>query len=150
MKIMAQSFCFGTENHTNGALDPPLLQHTNLTGASQIDPKTRQSGLVKQFLVTTSQRGPDVFAFCRRTPIRGCGHGTTIRAEADQYGFVAETFPHELADVHFTVMTHLCRARVSEMRIVRPNNCFRLLASIEMRNQIFDCLDHVPVAQIPR
>jgi hypothetical protein len=72
-----------------------------------------------------------------------------MRAEADQHGFIAETLAHQLANVHFTVMTHLRRARVAEMRIVRPNDCFRLPAPIQMRNQIFDCLDHVPVAQIP-
>ena len=70
-------------------------------------------------------------------------------AETDQHRFIAKTFAHELADVHFAVVAHLRRARVAEMRIVRPDNRFGLPASIEVGNQIFDCLDHVPVAQIP-
>src|SRR5919204_569650 len=54
MKIMTEPFAFGSVNHTDGALNPALLQHTDLASASQIDPKSRQSRLMEQIFVTAS------------------------------------------------------------------------------------------------
>src|SRR5882724_1991369 len=73
-----------------------------------------------------------------------------ICGEADQHGFVSKSLANQLADVHLTVMTHLGGARVAQVGIMRPDNRFRLPASIKMRNQIADRVHHVPVAQVPR
>jgi hypothetical protein len=69
--------------------------------------------------------------------------------EADQNSFASKSLANQLADVHFTIMTHLRRARVAEVRIVRPDDGFELTGPIEMCDQIFDRLHHVAVAQIP-
>ena len=69
--------------------------------------------------------------------------------ESDQNSFDSKSLTNQLTDVHFTVMTHLRRARVAEVRIVSPDDRFGLAAPIEMRDQIFDRLHHVAVAQIP-
>src|SRR5437762_3047634 len=59
-----------------------------------------------------------------------------ICGEADQHGFVSKSLANQLADVHLTVMTHLGGTRVAQVGIMRPDNRFRLPASIKMRNQI--------------
>src|SRR5207244_6460667 len=73
-----------------------------------------------------------------------------MSAESDQHSILAKSLAHELAHVHFSIMTHLRRAGVAKVGIVRPNNRFGLPATIVMRNQIFERLDHVPVSQVPR
>ena len=72
-----------------------------------------------------------------------------MRAESDQHGFTAETLTNQLANIQFAVQAHFRRARIAEMRIVRPDDRFRLPAPIQMPHQRFDRLDHVPVSQIP-
>ena len=54
VKIMAQPFAFRPINHTDCALDPALLEDADLAGTPQIDPKSRQTSLVKQLFVTAS------------------------------------------------------------------------------------------------
>src|SRR5437867_7599933 len=73
-----------------------------------------------------------------------------MSGESDEHSIAAESFPKQLANVHFTMMSHLGRTRVAKVGIVRPDDRFRLPASVEMCDQIFDGLYHVPVAQVPR
>src|SRR6266513_2986950 len=73
-----------------------------------------------------------------------------MSGESDQHSILAKSLAYELAHVHFSIMTHLRRAGVAKVGIVRPDNRFGLPATIETRNQIFERLDHVPVAQVSR
>ena len=70
-------------------------------------------------------------------------------AKADQDCFHSKTFADQLTDVELAVLTHLGRACIAQMRIVRPNDGLWLAAAIQMRDQSFNRLDHVTIAQIP-
>ena len=50
---------------------------------------------------------------------------------------VAETFAHELAEIQFAALAHLRRARVAEVRVVRPDDDLgrRILLLIEMLSE---------------
>ena len=100
-------------------------------------------------LVTAFQRRANIFTLGGRAPIGRGSYSAMIR-EADEYRFLSNSFANHLSDVHFTVMTHLGGTRVAQVGIVRPDNRFRLPASIKVRNQIADRVHHVPVAQVPR
>ena len=68
-------------------------------------------------------------------------------AEADQIGLLAEFLPAKLTDIVFTAGSHLSRAGVADMRIMRPYNGFAVGAM--KRQQVLQGLEHVIVAQIP-
>src|SRR5439155_23034346 len=150
MKIMTQPFGVGPINHSDRPLDPLLLQHTDLSCASQIDPKTRQAGLVKQIFVTSAQRWPDILTLGRCAPIRCRGHSAMMCTEANQHGFVPESFANQLADVQFTVQTHLGGACIAHGGVVRPHYGFWFAASTQMPHQVSTRLYHAPVTQIHR
>ena len=68
---------------------------------------------MKQIFVTAFQRWTDILALGGRAPIGCRSHCPMICGEADQHGFVYKSLANQLADVHFTVMTHLGGTRVA-------------------------------------
>jgi hypothetical protein len=105
---------------------------------------------MEQRLIAAGKRRPAALALGWRPSVGGGRDRAVMRGEADQHGVAAVPLAYELADVQLAALACLRCPRVAEMRIVRPDDRFRLVASIEVPNQVFNCLDHVPVAQIPR
>src|SRR5439155_773872 len=108
--------------------------HDLLAAVTEINPESVQARFVKQFFITAAQSRSDIFALGNRAPIGRRRHAAMMRRETDQYGFAPKMFPNQLTDVELTMLAHLGRARVSEMRIVRPNDRFRLSTPVQVRH----------------
>ena len=116
---------------------------------AQIDQKPGQADFVEKFFVTFGKGRPHAFSLGDLPPIRSRGHATLVGGETDEHGFIFKTLTNQLANIQLATLAHLGRARIPEVRIVRPNDCLRLATAIEMRHQRFDRLNHVPIAQVP-
>src|SRR5206468_5342357 len=127
---MTQSFRLRPVNNANGAFESRLAQRIDRVGFAKIDHEPRQADFVKEIFVTATQRRSHVLSFRARAPVGCRGHCAVIRAESDENGFLAKTFANQLTDVKLTALTHLGGARITEMGIVRPDNCLRLATAI--------------------
>ena len=70
--------------------------------------------------------------------------------KAHEHRVVIVTLAHKLADVEFPALAHLRRARIAQMRIVRPENELGALAApLQVFRQFAERLRHMAVPQIP-
>src|SRR5688572_4607083 len=136
LEIMAQSLRLGPVDDADGALEPLLAQQIDGSAALfKINPKARKARGMKELFVTSRQSGTNALAFCGFAPIRRRGDGARISSEANRESFPAETLAHELADIELATPAHGGRAGVPEVRIMGPDNDFRL-AAIQMGEQL--------------
>src|SRR5436189_1999242 len=113
---MTQALRFWPVNDADRALEPRLTQDVDLLiRIAQVYPKARQTSFVEQFFVASLQCRTNSFAVGPRTPVRSCGHSSMISAETDKHCFAPKTFPHELSDIKFAVLTHLGRTRIAQV-----------------------------------
>src|SRR5438445_10711984 len=97
-------------------------------------------------LVTAFQRRANICTLGGRAPIGRGSYSAMIRAEADEYRYLSNSFANHLSDVHFTVMTHLGGPRIAQVGIIRPDNRCRSPASITGPHQNAHRVQQFPVA----
>ena len=92
-----------------------------------------------------------MLAVRRTVPLRGCRHRAGVRREPDEHGARAVRLSNELADVQLAPLAHLGRARIAEMRVVRPDDHAGIgPLALEEPHQLTEGVDHVPIAEVPR
>src|SRR5207248_164865 len=98
---------------------------------------------------TTAPPGRHIHPLHGRFPLFTSDHAATVRAESDQHHAVGGmVFAHEFADVHHAVVCHIGEPGVADVRVVCPDD--RLGPRTVMAHEAFQCLGHVPIADVPR
>src|SRR2546427_160598 len=87
--------------------------------------ETGDFAVMERRFIATGKRRSDVLALGRCVPVGGGGDGAMVRGEADQDGVAAVPLAHELADVQLAAPAHVRRARVTEVRVMRPDDDLR-------------------------
>src|SRR5439155_5900597 len=107
--------------------------------------------IVEHRFVAAGDRRPHALSFSRTIPIRSRGDRAGESRETDEPRIVAVSLADELADIELTLLSHLRRARVAEVRVVFPDDDFRSeAATTQMFGERVDGLSHVLIAQVPR
>ena len=75
-------------------------------------------------------RRPDNLDFHGPAPLGGSRYRTVIRAETNRIAILSEFLAAELADIVLTTSGHFGGFGIADVRIVRPNNAFAMLAMI--------------------
>src|SRR5205085_10104096 len=89
--------------------------------------EARYAGIVAKPLVAVTTGGPHVLDLHVTIPIRRRGHRASVGAKADQCCIVAKALTAELSNVQFLAHNaHLGVARIPDVRVVSPDNRFRL------------------------
>src|SRR3989442_9804149 len=105
---------------------------------------------MQQRLIAARKSRPYGLAFCGAIPVGGGSDCAAVSAEPNQHRFLAILFPYQLPDIEFTRPAHFSGTGVAQMRIMGPENDFRLLPLIcKTQNERVQRFSHVTVAQIP-
>src|SRR5437868_12234730 len=95
----------------------------------EIEQIARDARIVCESLVAVGTRRIDALDLHRRIPVAGCRDGPGMRAETDKSRIATEFFSAELTDIQLAAQhSHLGERGVSDMRVVRPDDGFRILA----------------------
>src|SRR4051812_1455770 len=150
LEIMAPPFRFRPIDHADGAFDQRAGQRLAGVAAdvAEIDPETRQIRRVKKFLVTSGHSRTNSFPPGGGIPVVGRGYGSPAGGESEKKRLFAEFLADELADVELAALAHLGCARVTQMRVMRPNHDLAS-ATVEMSQERLDRSRHVFVPQVP-
>src|SRR6266513_6367239 len=107
-------------------------------------------GLVESKLVTVGQRRSYLLHLSCVVPVGRCCYGARVSRKAYEYCIGSILLPHKLTDVELAARAHFGRACIAEVRVVGPNDDFRV-ASVppQMSGDSVDGLHHVRVAQVP-
>ena len=125
VKIMTDQFRIWPVNHADRALQSFLAQSCGQPAVvAQIQKEIRDVEFVKEALVTFRMCGADDFAFCGCVPFGCSGNRTIVSGETDRDRLSAKVFPDQLPEIQLTAPAHLGRARVTQMRIMRPDDDF--------------------------
>src|SRR5437762_7933769 len=89
-------------------------------------------GLVESELVTVGQRRSYLLHLACVIPVGRCCHGARVSRKAYEHGIGSILLPHKLTDVELAARAHFGRARIAEMRVVGPNDDFRV-ASVPLQ-----------------
>src|SRR5207249_4477877 len=100
-------------------------QRRCVISVAQVQPETRDADAVKELLIAAAHAGADALALGRFAPIRRGGDRAGVSAEADRERIALKALAHKLADIQLAALAHLRRARVAEMRVVRPDDDLR-------------------------
>src|SRR2546423_9585244 len=109
----------------------------------EIDPKTRNIRRMEKLFITAGQPRPDPFSSGGRIPIIGGRDGPGIGRESKQKDVVAELVPHQLPGIELATLTHLSRARVAQMSVMRPDHDLAS-AGVKTGKQCLNRPSHVP------
>src|SRR5437016_1874859 len=105
---------------------------------------------MKQRFIAIRKARSHTLSFSAAVPVRLSGHRTRIGAKANEHGITSIPVERKLSEVEFTDIAHVGSTRVSEMRVVRPHNNFRIPFMMgEMANERIQRVAHILIAQIP-
>src|SRR5512133_2593554 len=123
MKVMTDQFCVWSVNYTNRSLETFIAQRRrNINIFSQVEKEIWNINFMKERFVTFGMRRSHIFALGRCVPVRGRRNCAVVGSKSDGHRFLSKMFAYELAEIEFSSLAHLRRARVAEVRIVRPND----------------------------
>src|SRR5215471_7570785 len=112
--------------------------------------ETPKPCVVKQVFVAAWQRRPDGFTFGRAVPFRGGRYRSGMSGKRDVHRRRSVVLSKKLPDIKFARVAHVRRARVTQVRVVRPKDQPGVRTTlIEEGEQLLDGLSHVFVAQVP-
>src|SRR5579872_117379 len=100
-----------------------------------------------KLLVAASLRGPDLLDLHWSVPFARRCDDAAMSAESDQISPITEHPPTQMAEIVLIPRGHLGRRRISDMRVVSPDNSLAFRPVVIQ--QVLERLEHVGVAQVP-
>ena len=126
VKVMTHQFRFRPVDHADGAFEPFITQRRrDIDVVSKSEKEIWNIDFVKKRFVTFRMCRTHIFALGRSVPVRRRRDCAVVSGEANRHSFLSKMFAHELAEIEFAALAHLCRARIAQVRIVRPDDDFR-------------------------
>src|SRR5437870_4944523 len=116
LEVMREPLRLGPVDHPDRTLEPSSVQprgHEQQTGDARC---------MEELLPAALEGTADVLAFGGAPPVRCGGDGAGVRREADEERVAAVPFADELSDVELSRLSELSRARVTDVRVVRPDD----------------------------
>src|SRR5207253_11415317 len=123
VEVVTHALGPGQIDDADGPLQTRFAQSSRgLAEIPQGQEELRGTGAVEEAFVAPRQPGTDLLPLGRPYPLGARGHGPGVRAEADEPRLARVPFARKLSDVDLAGLAHLRRARVTHVRIVRPDD----------------------------
>src|SRR4030095_7576366 len=92
--------------------------------------EVRGGDVVKGRFITVCKRWAYSFSFGWSIPVRRSSHRGRISCKSDQHSLRSVSLAHKLADIYFTIVSHVGCASVTQMRVVLPHSYLCVLSLI--------------------